>query len=201
MTNEEWATSTDASAMLEGLYRQDPSVFKKLVPVLHRYLLACCWKIKHLIPQQALRDGLVGAEQWAKGEITDEAFNAIEWYAEAEAFALDFAETPDEIEEVKTLVASISRLDGLPFEEAHQLMIRAAYFADSAMVYPSITPGPFCTYLFGSEFLCPDLLRDFIQPNFAPESKVNPEVSIKKPLFRTAFGKVKGPLPALKQEP
>ena len=101
MTNEDWATSTSAPIMLAGLYLQDPKQFESFVPILHRYFLACCWKIKHLIPQQGLRDGLRGAEQWIENEITDEEFWRLEWVAEAEAFAFENVDSPKEIKELR----------------------------------------------------------------------------------------------------
>jgi len=186
MTNEEWALSTSAPAMLEGLYLQDPDNFKTLVPTLHRYFLACCWKIKHLIPQKGLRNGLVGAENWIDGLITYEEFHDLEWHAEAEAFAFEYrSDLEDEeyqeylagpdhqetVNEIKALIASIKELDGMPYEQARQLLMDAAYFTDSAMVYPTITPAPFDQLLCTSKFLCPDLLRQYIQPTFEGEPK------------------------------
>ena len=74
MTNDEWAVSTSAPAMLKALHTNDPEYFETLVPDLHRYLIGCCWKIKYLVPQEHLRNGLRGAEKWIEGEITDEQF-------------------------------------------------------------------------------------------------------------------------------
>ena len=196
--------------MLEGLYLQDPENFETLVPTLHQYFLGCCWKIKHLIPQKALRKGLQGAEDWIDGLITDEDFNDLEWSAEAAAFAFEYredlegaeyqeyltsSEHHETVTEIKALIASITELEGMPYEQARQLLMDAAYFTDSAMVYPTISPGPFDKVLCTSEFLCADLLRKFIQPTFEGAPKQKSLEPFKAIPFRMAFGKIKGPLP------
>lgn len=113
MTEEEWATSNCAPTMLKSLYLRDPDHFKTLIPILHRYFLACCRKIQHLAPQKHLRNGIIGAEKWIKGDITDEALNDLNWYAEAEAFAIDYAKSPEEIVELKSMINGIEELDGI----------------------------------------------------------------------------------------
>ena len=166
MTNEDWETSTSAPIMLTGLYLQDPEHFKSLIPVLHRYFLACCWKIEHLIPQKALRDGLRGAEKWIDGKITDEEFRRLEWSAEAEAFAFENPDTAEEQKELEDLIDSVEFLKDTSYETAHYIMKKAAYFVDTAMVYPTINHAPYVESLCTSRFLCPDLLREYLQPNF-----------------------------------
>jgi len=164
MKNEEWANSTCAPDMLKALYLNDPTYFEKLVPTLHRYFIACCWKIKHFIPQKHLREGLRGAEKLIDGEITDDEFSKLEWHAEGEAFAIDYAKTPEDINEIKALVESIDELQDMPFEQAKKLLCCAAYFVNTTMVYPGINTAPFVKSLCTSEFLCPDFLRQFLQP-------------------------------------
>ena len=198
MTNEDWSTSTSAPIMLAGLYLQDPVHFKTLVPTLHRYFLACCWKMKHLIPQKDLRDGLRGAEKWIDGEITDEEFWKLEWYAEAEAFALENVESPEEIEELKALIASVEKLKDVDYDIAHQILKEAAYFTDGAMVYPTLNTAPYDEALCTSRFLCPELLRKHIQPHLQGAPYKGPlDVIQKASPMRTASGKIKGPLPKL----
>jgi len=165
MTNEDWDTATSAPIMLTGLYLQDPDKFKSYIPILHRYFLACCWKIKHLIPQQGLRDGLRGAEQWIEGKITDEEFWRLERSAEAEAFAFENPDIAEE-EELQTLINSVEFPKGTSYKTAYYIMKKAAYFVDSAMVYPKINHAPYVESICTSHFLCADLLREYLQPRF-----------------------------------
>ena len=166
MTNEEWATSKSAPAMLEALYLNDPDYFETLRPNLHRYLIACCWKIEYLIPQKHLQIGLRGAEKWIEGEITDEQLSRLDWYAEAEAFAFENVNTFERINEIKSLIESIDELAVMTFGQAKEILKSAAYFAESAMIYPKILGPAYCKKIFQSQFLCPDLLREHIHPNF-----------------------------------
>lgn len=166
MTNADWAESTSAPIMLAGLYLQDPIHFKILVPELHRYFLACCWKIKHLIPQKGLRDGLRGAEKWIDGEITKKEFWYLERVAEGEAFAFENVESSEEIEKLIELIASVKMLKDVAYDIAHQILMEAAYFTNSAMVYPTLNTTPYDEFLCTSRFLCPELLRKHINPDF-----------------------------------
>jgi len=195
MTNDEWAKSTNAPAMLEALYLQDPEHFKTLIPNLHQYFLACCWKIKNLIPQKHLRNGLRGAQSWIDGEITEEQFRKFDWHAESECFAIEQAESPEEIQDLRTLIESISELDGLPFQTARQRLQNAAYFVNSAMCYSALNTVPYDYKLSTSEFLNADLLREYVPADFQGPPKKEALEPYKPIPFRTAFGKIRGPLP------
>jgi len=166
MTNEEWATSNSAPAMLEALRTQEPTFFQTLTSTLHRYFIACSWKIKHLIPQKGLRNGLRGTEQWADGLITDEELYKLDWYAEADCFTFDFLDRDYNLKEVKKIIASIEQLKTVNFDEAVALLSDAAYFAEGTLIYPKIQRAPYYKRLFTSQFLCPDLLREFIVKPF-----------------------------------
>lgn len=166
MMSEEWGSSDDASAMLKLLCDEQPEFFRTQIGQLHKYLIACCWKHQNLIPQEGLRDGLRGAGNWIAGKITDEELDRLNWYAEAEAFFLDYAETPEDLSAIKSLIASIDEVRELPFEQARTILLRAAYFAESVMIYPKIRPTPWNDTLFSSDLLCPDLLREFVTPDF-----------------------------------
>ncbi|NQX94275.1 MAG: hypothetical protein HRT64_05050 [Erythrobacter sp.] len=121
-----------------------------------------------------------GAERWIAGEITTEELYHLDWYAEAEAFLLDYAKDPDELLEIETMIAGVEELQDLPFEEARRLLTKAAYFAEGSMIYPTLRMGTaqkrperaklkperWSDRLFRSEFLCPDLLRSHIWPDF-----------------------------------
>lgn len=166
MKKEDWAVSQNAQEMLETIHQERPNFLRTQIAQLHKYLIACCWKHKHLIPQSHLRNGLEGAERWLAGEISDDQLNELNWYAEAEAFALDYAETPEELAELHALFAGIEELQGMPFAEARQLMRDAAYFAEGSMIYSKFRKLPWVGYLLSSRFLCADLLREFLQPEF-----------------------------------
>ncbi|MCD1622331.1 hypothetical protein [Citromicrobium bathyomarinum] len=166
MTDEEWRSSTCATEMLRALYAQKPRYFRSQSRQLHRFLIACCWKHGHLIPQEGIREGLRGAERWIAGEISDDELNRLNWHAEGEAFRLDYAKTPSDFAVIRALVADIPQLDGVPFADSHALLTAAAYFAEGSMVYPTIRPGPWIESLFASQFVCPDLLREYLTPRF-----------------------------------
>lgn len=166
MKIEDWAVSQSAQEMLQMLHQEQPEFLHTQITQLHKYLIACCWKHEHLIPQSHLRKGLIGAEQWLAGNISDEQLNELNWYAEAEAFALDYAETSEEIGELEELFSGVDELDGMPFSEARQLMRAAAHFAEGSMIYSSFRNLPWIASLLTSQFLCPELLREFIKPDF-----------------------------------
>ena len=85
---------------------------------------------------------------------------------EADAFAFEIVNTPERIEALKKMIASIDALKNEDYEIAHQLLREAAYFTVSAIIYPKICQGPYVQSLCTSRFLCPDLLRQFLQPRF-----------------------------------
>jgi len=166
MTEIEWTCSTSAPDMLARLHQTQPEFFASQVRNLHRFLIACCWKHQDLIPQEGLRNGLAGAEKWLDGTIGNQELDRLDWQAEAVAFGLDYAETPDELSEIKVLVDSIEQLRGLSFDEARSLLLDAAYFAQGSIIYPRVRPLPWHEALFTSRFLCPDLLRRHVRPDF-----------------------------------
>lgn len=166
MTNEEWAVCNNAYDMLEAIHIKDPTYFKSLVTQLHRYLIACSWKHKHLIPQSYLRIGLLGAEKWLDGDITDKDLSDLNWYAEAEAFMLDYAKTPEDFAEIQEMIDGIEELKDMTFDEARKKLKAAAYFAEAAMIFSRLRGSPFHKKRFKSEFNCPNLLRQHIAPNF-----------------------------------
>jgi len=166
MTNEEWAKSKNALEMLQALYLLHPTLFNEFGNNLHRYLIACCWKIGHLIPQKALQDGLKGTLDWIEGRITDQKFRYLEWCAEAEAFKLEYTRTSEEVDDIFITISSIDELKYITLEDARDKLIKAAYFANRVMVHPTTKLSPFNNGFFASEFQCPDLLREYIKPDF-----------------------------------
>ncbi len=181
MTNEEWTTCDSATEMLVALYVEQPKYFQKSVRDLHEFLIACCWKHQHFIPQEGLREGLRGAKDWIAGKINNEELNRLNWFAEADAFFLDYCDEPDDVEKIKVMIGGISELEAMTFDEARGLLKRAAYFAESSMIYPilrmgtaqkrpertKVRPERWHNGLFQSEFLCPDLLRAHLVPDLA----------------------------------
>lgn len=166
MTKDEWARSQSASEMLAKLHEAQPGYLRSQIPNLHRFLIACCWKHRNLIPQTGLRNGLTGAEKWLAGEIDNDELNRLNWHAEAEAFILDYAETPEDLAGIQALIDIIEEVRGLPFEQARNRLLDAAYFAEGAMIYSLIKPLPWWERMFTSELLCPHLLREHIRPKF-----------------------------------
>ena len=166
MNKEEWATSKSAQYMLAEIHREHPTFLATQIPQLHKFFIACSWKHKHLIPQNHLRNGLRGAEDWIDGKIDDDELYRLNWYAEAECFIIDYAKTSQELDELRIFIQEIDELALLPFEEARNLLRKAAYFAEGAMIYSKMRRLPWWDRLFTSQFLCPKLLRKHIIPNF-----------------------------------
>lgn len=164
MTYEEWTSSSDAPTMLATLHKMQPHFLRTQVRQIHRFLIACCWKHEHLIPQDGLREGLRGAENWLAGNISDAELNRLNYHAEADAFRIDYAESPEDIAALQSLIEEIEGLRDLPFETARKTLLDAAYFAEGAMIYPLFESLPWVSRLFTSQFLCADLLRTFVNP-------------------------------------
>lgn len=168
MTKEEWCSSDCARDMLARLHKEQPRFLRSQIRQLHEFLIACCWKHQNLIPQEGLRNGLRGAERWIAGEIDDDELNRLNYYAEADAFMIDYAKSAEEISVVKSLVDDIEELRELPFEKARKKVLEAAYFAEGSMIYPMFSSLPWVDSLFNSQFLCPDLLREYVKPDHGP---------------------------------
>ena len=167
MTEEEWNRSEEAASMLLALHERQPVYFADNLVQIHRFLIACCWKNAHLIPQKGLQEGLKGAEKWIAGEIDDDELNRLNWYAEGEAFTIDYAAEPYEIDEINGMISQIPQLDGMCFEEAKALLERAAHFAEITMVFQGMQPQPRAWLSIisrNAEFLCADLLREHLKP-------------------------------------
>lgn len=79
---------------------------------------------------------------------------------------IDYAETSEELVELKALINSVPEVRNLPFDEARAILLKAAYFAEGSMIYPMFSKLPYVDILFTSEFLCPDLLRQHLKPSF-----------------------------------
>ncbi len=165
MTNEEWESSDSANNMLSMLHNKQPYFLRTQIRQIHKFLIACCWKHKHLIPQDGLRDGLKGAEKWLAGEIDYTEMARLDYNSEADAFLLDYCKNESDIAEIQNLIDNIEEVRDMPFDDARSILKDAAYFANGTMNYPFLSTAPWVDSLFESDFLCPDLLREYLSPN------------------------------------
>jgi hypothetical protein len=191
MNEAEWIDSNDAGAMLEFLWlcqgiqpcaidlrsdgkfsEPDPrqSDFASLERQLHQFYLACCRAIWKLLPQEESRRGVELAERYLDGKVTDEELSKYNWYVEGAAFNIDYNCKPEAIrrwvEEVRRipemeLRSMLHPPDAALAIEPRKLLLQAAYFADFAMIYPTLTPkGPPPTSYY--PFLSANSLRKFV---------------------------------------
>lgn len=173
MSEAEWEDSNDAGAMLDFIWSRQgvvPSEIdlpfggdtvepgtaagnaKDLVGSLHRYYLASCRSVWRLLPQEASRHGVELAERFLVGGATAEEVSAANWDTEGAAFRIENNSVPQKIarwvEGVRAIpdaeLRSMLHVPGAADEvEPRELLERAAYFADFAMLYPCLTPqGP-----------------------------------------------------------
>ena len=191
MTESEWQCSRDAGLMLDYIWERFGALPRTIdvrfggdmrdiirpcvVPVeldraLHRYYLASCRAIWDLLPQEASRRGVELAEQFLEGAVSADDVSEYNWHVEGAAFCIDYNVDPEAIDrwiaEVRGLPESKLRSMLHPTEvaweiEPRDLLMRAAYFADYAMIYPSLTPKgpPSDTY---RPFLSAEMLRKFV---------------------------------------
>lgn len=168
MTESEWNEGVDAGQMLDCMWRLEghqestralrakggwsASDATDLDRALHRFYLASCRRIWPLLPQVASRRGVEMGEQFAAGEVSEAELYELNYEVEGAAFFVDYDTEPTE---VARLVSHVSELPSEqlrsmlnPPEAAselqpRELLVRAAYFADYAMMYPSLRPkGP-----------------------------------------------------------
>jgi hypothetical protein len=189
MTESEWLACDDAGAMLEYIWvchdvqpcdiglrfdgdmrnvDMSDSAVAILERRLHRYYLASCRAIWKLLPQEESRRGVEVAERYLMGKATDQEFRKAEYEAEGAAFNIDYNVDPDAIErwveQVRVIPKQELQLLLHPptlVIELRELLKRAAYFADFAIVYPSLSPkGPPSENYY--MFLSAPLLREFV---------------------------------------
>ncbi|QEF99793.1 hypothetical protein Mal15_38600 [Stieleria maiorica] len=181
MTEQQWETTDDAILMIGyiwGVTNDSRSPLPKLSRgmnrshhpsvELHRYYLACCRSIWPLLPQKASRRGIELAELWVDGKVSNVELNKFNYYVEGAAFNIDYNTEPDSIEKWIADVRANDSYRHLLHPPAaadrlapREILKRAAYFADYAMVYPSLRPEgpPPETY---RPFLSAELLRRFV---------------------------------------
>jgi hypothetical protein len=155
-----------------GLRLQAASVpegeeFRAFLAAFYDYYLRCCRAIWKLLPQEGSRAGVEVAERFLAGEANADEVHEVNWSTEGAAFLLDYNSDPDEVRRLVAQTRAIPEAElrsmlyppGAASEiETRELLKRAAYFADYAMVYPWLRPygPPPRNY---DPFLSADLLR------------------------------------------
>ncbi len=169
ITEEEWLASDDALSMLEVIRTRWRGDEDELDQMTHRYLLMCCRAIWKLLPLDASRRGIEVAERYIEGQATDEELRRASYHAEGAAFYLDTYEWEpgDESPEAKEMLVQYRAetkgaselfakdVEAIPPEELQalvhltpphvdvsprDLLMDAAYFVDTAVVYSGIRP-------------------------------------------------------------
>ncbi len=192
MIEADWQRSNDAGAMLDypwEQYRTSPhsndlrfggnmrnaasstDTLADLDRALHRYYLASCRGIWKLLPQDESRRGVELAEQFLAGAVSGEELSDYNYYVEGAAFCIDYNTVPEAIDrwvaEVSAIPEAELRSMLHPPAAAHEiepleLLKRAAYFVDFAMIYPSLSPKgpPPASY---RPFLSAEVLRQYVE--------------------------------------
>jgi hypothetical protein len=183
MTEAEWLNCNDALAMIEELRRVQADDVARLEWQLHRYYLACGRAIWPLLPQEASRRGIIYGERYLTGAVSAEKLSEVEYFVEAAAFKIDY-----HCADAWAMQRWIADVEAIPRAQLRAmlhpptvagrinpraLLLRAAYFADHAMIYPLISPKgpPPEEYAI---FLSPDLLRTMVDNPFHPSTPHRP---------------------------
>jgi hypothetical protein len=154
--------------MLEALWEAAGDDEAALVPSLHRYFVACCRRIWRLLPQEGSRRGIEVAERYLAGEATDDELDEVDWHCEGAAFNINYNCEPEAIQrwvaEVRAIpademAAMLSPPGAAPGVDEQELLMRAAYFADYATIYPHLTPKRGVPDSYAA-FLSAELLRE-----------------------------------------
>ncbi|MBL4788430.1 MAG: hypothetical protein JKY60_05075 [Kordiimonadaceae bacterium] len=172
MTNDEWNASDDALDMLVSLKEAlSAEAYASIQPTLHSYMLACCEKISHLLPQTEIQLGLDAARRYLMGDLDKNVLRWLDWYVEAECFMLDYSSDSDDARE---LVSRVKELASIPHDQAVSRLKRAAYFASSAITGNIPSQRRWSKH---GPFLCPTLLKKFLPEPFDPDrlAKATPQ--------------------------
>jgi hypothetical protein len=161
----------DVRSMLPVLRKQWRGDQETLEKKLHRYYVACCRAIWPLLPQQGSREGVEVAERYLDGEATREELLKVDYEVEGAAFNLDYHVNPRGIRLWVKAARGISKnkLRSMlhPVQAvSRELLTRAAYFVDFAVVYPGMkekNPWARC-----DPFLSAPLLREMFCNPFRP---------------------------------
>jgi hypothetical protein len=185
MTKDEWLKCKNASLMIKFLWTQEPysSVAKKfeVYPTsedwmdylsvempLYKFFLSSCRNIWSLLTQEESRKGIELAEGFIEGKVKWDSVSEYNWHVEGAAFC--FEDPPDQeridiwikdVENHSSDLINKFRIEGKEEISTQELLKQAAYFADHAMVYPSIQPKGLSKDKY-NKFLCPNLLRQYV---------------------------------------
>ena len=115
---------------------------------MHEFYVACSRRIVRLLPHEESRRGVESAEDYLAGIATWEELSDQNWLAEGAAFTFDFNSEPERISKWVAEIESIPKeemrklLNGHYSEtcfDAANVLQRAAYFAEGAMLFPSFS--------------------------------------------------------------
>jgi hypothetical protein len=168
MTETECFEADDALRMIEALWQLHHDDVPGLERQLHRYYLACCRAIWKLLTQEGSRNGVIVAERHLAGELSTEELYKANYDCEGAAFNIDYNCDPEAIQgwveqtraiPVEELRDMLHPPEAAVLIETRELLKRAAYFADYAMISESLIPKgpPRSTYAL---FLSASLLRE-----------------------------------------
>jgi len=188
MTKDDWFQCNDAAIMIQYLWTREPfhsiaekfknypnsedfTDYQNITLPLYKYYLACCREIWLLLPQEESKKGIRLAEQYIDGRVSWDKISEYNWDVEAAAFTFEYDSEP---EKIKTWVKEAESFSGELISkilnnddnkkkiDTRSLLMDAAYFADYAMIYPSIQPMglPSSSY---HKFLFHDLLREYVE--------------------------------------
>ena len=135
---------------------------------LYKFYLSACRNIWPLLTQEESRKGIELAEGFVEGKVKWDSVSEYNWYVEGAAF---YFEDPADQERIDIWIKDVEsqssdlinkiRNDSEEKNCTQELLKQAAYFADYAMIYPSIQPkgSPYDAF---NKFLCPKLLRQYV---------------------------------------
>ena len=114
----------------------------------HQYLLACCRRIWVLLPHSGSRMGILAAERYYEGKLDWKQVCRIDWYSEGTAFSFDYRKGDDDpaiakyVDRIRFNIQAAEQTLVPPRtiepSEIPALLQRTAYFANTALMFPSI---------------------------------------------------------------
>jgi hypothetical protein len=118
--------------------------------MIQKYFLECCRRRWDLLPDSGSRKGVEAAEKLCRGEISWEEAIATDWYSEGSAFLFEYGKDTDPeiieyVGQINLKRTTIGRLLVPPVYmgsvDIKELLKDAAYFANEALNYPTISGG------------------------------------------------------------
>jgi hypothetical protein len=175
MTQEEWLASDDAIDMIQALRRFHSQDSAWLDQQLQRYFLCNCRHFWKLLPDELSRAGVEVAQRFLMGRATAAELKTAEYSAEGAAFGIDYNCYPETLEKwvngvlqmPESELRSMARCPPLVTRDfTKELLKRAAYFVDRAMLYPGSTKTWWPTEEY-RPLLSVSLLRELFPQPFA----------------------------------